>query len=85
VLFSGDLYLADHIKFFRSDENMGFQIESLKKVTNLDFNMLLCGHNPRRKTGENIFNPNLNSWKIFMVILFISGKKVFLKSRFSIN
>jgi glyoxylase-like metal-dependent hydrolase (beta-lactamase superfamily II) len=22
VLFSGDLYLADHIKFFRSDKNM---------------------------------------------------------------
>jgi len=41
VLFSGDLYLADHIKFFRSDENMGIQIESLKKVINLDFNTLL--------------------------------------------
>ena len=47
VLFSGDLYLADYIKFFRSDENMGIQIESLKKVTHLDFNTLLFGHNPR--------------------------------------
>ncbi len=53
VLFSGDLYLADHIKFFRSDEDMGTQIDSLKKVLDLDFDVLLCAHCPRQKKGKD--------------------------------
>ncbi len=52
VLFSGDLYLADKIKFFRSDEDMGIQIESLKKVLKLDFHTLLCNHSPRLEHGK---------------------------------
>ncbi len=52
VLFSGDLYLADKIKFFRSDENMGIQIESLKKVLKLPFDTLLCNHYPKLKHGK---------------------------------
>jgi glyoxylase-like metal-dependent hydrolase (beta-lactamase superfamily II) len=74
VLFSGDLYLADRIKFFRSDENMGIQIESLKKVISLVFNTLLCGHNPRQKNGrkhiqskleflENLYGNIVHLWK----------------------
>lgn len=65
ILFSGDLYLADHIKFFRSDENMGIQIESLKKVTNLDFNTLLCGHNPRQKNGRKHIQSKLEFMENF--------------------
>ncbi|MBF0257218.1 MAG: MBL fold metallo-hydrolase [Desulfamplus sp.] len=52
ILFSGDLYLADRIKFFRSDENLGEQIDSLKKVTKLNFDLLLCAHNPKLKNGR---------------------------------
>ncbi len=52
VLFSGDLYLADRIKFFRADEDMGSQIQSLKKILEFDFNMLLCNHNPRIENGK---------------------------------
>lgn len=40
VLFSGDLYLGDKIKYFRSDENIGNQIESLEKILSLDFQIL---------------------------------------------
>ncbi|MDZ7665069.1 MAG: hypothetical protein U5K27_07035 [Desulfotignum sp.] len=53
---------------------MGIQIESLKKVSNLDFNALLCGHNPRQKKGrehiqskleflENLYGNIVHLWK----------------------
>ncbi len=53
VLFSGDLYLADEIKFFRSDEDLDTQIVSLKKILKLDFDILLCSHYPKLKNGKN--------------------------------
>ncbi len=52
-LFSGDLYLGQRIKFFRSDENIFDQIESLKKVLKLDFDSLFCGHNPCPQNGKS--------------------------------
>jgi glyoxylase-like metal-dependent hydrolase (beta-lactamase superfamily II) len=51
-LFSGDLYLGERIKFFRSDEDICDQITSLKKLMNLNFDILFCGHNPRLKNGK---------------------------------
>lgn len=52
ILFTGDLYLGDRIKYFRSDEDAVTQIESLKKVLSLDFDMLLCSHAPKKKQGK---------------------------------
>jgi glyoxylase-like metal-dependent hydrolase (beta-lactamase superfamily II) len=60
IIFSGDLYLADHIKYFRSDEDVGTQIASLKTVADLDFDMLLCGHYPRYKNGRNHIRAKLD-------------------------
>jgi glyoxylase-like metal-dependent hydrolase (beta-lactamase superfamily II) len=51
-LFSGDLYLGEHIKFFRSDEDFYGQITSLKKIMALDFDTLFCAHNPCLKNGK---------------------------------
>ena len=51
-LFSGDLYLAERIKFFRSDEHFSDQIASLKKVLELDFDTLFCAHNPSLTNGK---------------------------------
>jgi glyoxylase-like metal-dependent hydrolase (beta-lactamase superfamily II) len=51
-LFSGDLYLADRIKYFRSDECMVDQIASLKKISSLDFQALFCAHNPKPTNGK---------------------------------
>jgi glyoxylase-like metal-dependent hydrolase (beta-lactamase superfamily II) len=51
-LFSGDLYLAERIKFFRTDERFGDQIDSLKKLMHLDFDILFCAHNPCLKNGK---------------------------------
>ena len=52
-LFSGDLYLGQRIKFFRSDEKIFDQIESLKKVLQLDFDALFCAHNPCPQNGKS--------------------------------
>lgn len=51
-LFSGDLYLASRIKYFRADERIGDTICSLKKVLALDFQTLFCAHNPERADGK---------------------------------
>lgn len=51
-LFSGDLYLGDRIKYFRSDERFSDQMDSLKTVLALDFNALFCGHHPIPKGGK---------------------------------
>ncbi|MBF0230281.1 MAG: MBL fold metallo-hydrolase [Desulfamplus sp.] len=74
IIFSGDLYLGDRIKFFRADEDIGTQIESLKKLVDLDFDILLCGHNPKQKKGkehiclklnflENLYGDIIELWK----------------------
>jgi glyoxylase-like metal-dependent hydrolase (beta-lactamase superfamily II) len=53
ILFSGDLFLADRIKYFRADEDLGNQIASLKRVLRLDFDTLLCAHNPKQDKGKD--------------------------------
>lgn len=51
-LFSGDLYLGERIKFFRSDEKFDRQIRSLQTVLGYDFEALFCAHNPVLKNGR---------------------------------
>jgi len=51
-LFSGDLYLAERIKYFRADEQFLEQINSLRKVLELNFDVLFCSHNPCFKNGK---------------------------------
>lgn len=51
-LFSGDLFIGERIKFFRSDEDMRAQINSLRKVLQLDFEALFCAHNPCLEGGK---------------------------------
>jgi glyoxylase-like metal-dependent hydrolase (beta-lactamase superfamily II) len=75
VLFSGDLYLADKIKIFRSDENIGVQIESLKKILTLDFDVLLCCHSPKSKDGKKHIKRKLNFLEDFY------GNIIFLHKR----
>ncbi len=83
ILFSGDIYLADKIKYFRADENMGSQIASLKKILSLDFHTLLCSHCPKREAGkehlkrkldflENLYGNIIVLWEKGM-----SGKQIF--------
>lgn len=58
-LFSGDLYLGQKIKFFRSDENIGEQINSLKMILELDFDAVFCAHNPCMQNGKSQLNQKL--------------------------
>ena len=51
-LFSGDLYLASRIKFFREDEDFAQTKTSLTRVAGLDFDALFCGHNPKPRDGR---------------------------------
>jgi glyoxylase-like metal-dependent hydrolase (beta-lactamase superfamily II) len=51
-LFSGDLYISDRIKRFRSDEHIGQQISSLRRVLSNDFDALFCAHRPHRRRGR---------------------------------
>jgi glyoxylase-like metal-dependent hydrolase (beta-lactamase superfamily II) len=74
ILFSGDLYLADRIKYFREDECLGTEIESLKKVLKLEFEVLLCSHFPKMENGrkrikaklaffEDLYGSIIELWK----------------------
>ena len=51
-LFSADLWVNDFIRIFMRPESMKQQIDSLKKVLKLDFNVLLCSHNPQFKDAK---------------------------------
>lgn len=51
-LFSGDLYLGDKIKYFRTDEQLAEQIDSLKKVLRFDFESIFCAHRPCLHNGK---------------------------------
>ena len=81
-LFSGDLYLGDKIKFFRSDEQITDQINSLKKVLEFDFESLFCGHRPWKKNGKTRLKNKLDFLENFygdVVMLMqkgISGKEI---------
>jgi glyoxylase-like metal-dependent hydrolase (beta-lactamase superfamily II) len=58
-LFSGDLFLAERIKYFRSDERMKEQIDSLKKISAFDFKSLFCAHNPKPENGKKCISNKL--------------------------
>lgn len=53
IIFSGDLYLSDRIKYFRADEVIVDQIESLRKIMTFDFDTLLCCHHPKPAKGKD--------------------------------
>jgi len=59
-LFSGDLFLAEKIKYFRADENIIDEIESLRKVLTHDFEVLFCGHNPQLEGGRRKLQAKLD-------------------------
>lgn len=43
-LFSGDVYIASNTKYFRFDENIHEQIDSLERLLAMDFETLVCSH-----------------------------------------
>ena len=59
-LFSGDLFVNDYIRYFMRNESMATQIESIKKVLKLDFEILMCNHNPQLNGGKKRLQNKLN-------------------------
>jgi glyoxylase-like metal-dependent hydrolase (beta-lactamase superfamily II) len=51
-LFSADLYLNSYIGYFLEDESISEQINSIKRVLKLDFEVLFCSHNPQFTSGK---------------------------------
>lgn len=51
-LFSADLYVNSYIAYFLENESTSKQINSIKRILELDFDVLLCGHNPQFKNGK---------------------------------
>jgi len=51
-LFSADLWVAERIRYFMRSESMRQQIDSIKRVLTLDFEVLLCSHRPQFKDGK---------------------------------
>lgn len=51
-LFSADLWVNGFIRFFMRSESMKQQIESMKRVAKLEFDVLLCSHNPQFSDGK---------------------------------
>ncbi|MFA0961161.1 MBL fold metallo-hydrolase [Roseivirga sp. BDSF3-8] len=64
-LFSSDLFINTHIGFFLRGESMLQQINSMKKVLELDFNVMLCGHNPQLKDPKKKLRKKLDYFERF--------------------
>jgi len=65
-LFSGDLYVADKIKYFAPYESMFTQIDSIKKLVALDFDTLFCSHNPKVNGGKQRLQNKLQFFEDFV-------------------
>jgi glyoxylase-like metal-dependent hydrolase (beta-lactamase superfamily II) len=64
-LFSGDLFVAERIKYFANFESIKEQILSLRKLCALDFDVLLCSHNPKVKNGKAHLQKKLQNFEDF--------------------
>ena len=51
-LFSADLWVSEYIRYFMRTESMAQQINSIRKVLELEFDVLFCSHNPQFKNGH---------------------------------
>lgn len=50
-LFTGDLFLAERLRFLRMDEDLGALIESLKRVVSLPAREVFCAHRGPLRDG----------------------------------
>jgi len=59
-LFSADLYINSYIGYFLKNESVLQQINSIKKILDLDFKVLICSHNPPISNGKEALNRKLS-------------------------
>lgn len=76
-LFSADLFVSPYIAYFLREESIGQQILSIEKVLALDFDILLCGHNPQLQGGKDKLRKKLKFLQKFnddVIAEYNSGK-----------
>lgn len=59
-LFSADLFIHSRIGYFLKGENIYQQIDSIKRVLELDFDVMFCAHNPQLKNGKRKLQQKLD-------------------------
>lgn len=64
-LFSADLYLNSYIGYYLRDESMKQQIASIKRVLELDFDVMFCAHNPQFTNAKGQLSKKLNFLESF--------------------
>lgn len=74
-LFSADLYVNSFIGYFLREESLVQQINSITEVLKLDFDVLLCGHNPQLKNGKAKLQKKLSFLQKFNDNVVIEYKK----------
>ncbi len=58
-LFSADLYINSYISYFLHDESMADQIDSIRNILDLDFNVMFCGHSPKLENPKTHLSAKL--------------------------
>ena len=90
-LFSADLYIHHYIGYMLPSESITQQIQSTRRVLELDFDVLLCGHNPQFSNGKALLQQKLSFLEQFyeQVAKFhqkgLSAKAVFKAMRLKEN
>ncbi|MTI22926.1 MBL fold metallo-hydrolase [Fulvivirga sp. RKSG066] len=69
-LFSADLYINAYIGYYLKDESIAQQIQSIKTVLALDFEVMFCSHNLHFDNGKEVLKNKLQYLQDF------SGKVV---------
>lgn len=59
-LFCGDLYIASKPRYMRQDEVVGQQIDSLRRILEEDFNVVLCSHRGVLEDGRQALRRKLD-------------------------
>jgi glyoxylase-like metal-dependent hydrolase (beta-lactamase superfamily II) len=60
-LFSGDMYISKSLKYLRADENLTQLIASLRKLIELDFEILFCPHRGIVEQGKKALEEKLEN------------------------
>lgn len=64
-LFSADLFINSYIGYFLKSESIAKQISSIRKILELDFDMMFCSHNPKLENGKHHLFKKLNFLETF--------------------
>lgn len=62
-LFSGDLFVAERIKYLRADEDAQRTLDSLRRVLMLDFHIMFCSHAGIVPDGRAALRRKIEYWE----------------------